>query len=68
MAVRDLCNEGCEAECNFNGLSCPCLNCLLKVICKEACEEGEEYWNKYFDSENYERNWRESFRKDEIER
>lgn len=35
----------CEIKPKFNGEQCPCVNCLVKVICTETDYECEIYYN-----------------------
>lgn len=56
MKLRDPC-KGCIC-CEINGscgmgitpyisetVHCPCLNCIVKVICRDICEEFKKYDN-----------------------
>lgn len=38
--------SGCEVDivpCILDGTQCPCMTCLIKVMCNNACEKFQEY-------------------------
>lgn len=40
----------CAGEQSSKNIKCPCMVCIIKVICKNACEEYEafrEYIDRY---------------------
>ena len=54
MLPRPLKCNGCidAGACQLsphNGLeTCPCINCLLKMVCKEACNKYKQYTESYY--------------------
>jgi len=38
----------------FDRSTCPCLNCVVKVMCKKYCSDWDTWWNKgYIKKYNY---------------
>jgi len=49
--VRISCEE-CGIKCAYKHLLCPCLNCMIKVVCEDACDDGYQYWYRLANIKN----------------
>lgn len=43
--------EWCTLVMTENNINCPCRSCLIKVMCRVACEEYERYVGRWIDNE-----------------
>ena len=37
----------------FKGPTCPCINCIVKMVCKNSCQDWLEFEDAYFDVKPY---------------
>ena len=40
---NNLLTPKCRFKSKINGISCPCLICLLKMLCVKPCEKFDNY-------------------------
>lgn len=55
--MSDYLCEGCFGSCiakQFleDALECPCINCLVKVTCMDACDKWHSFFSDFTDRKN----------------
>ena len=48
----------CDLVMNNSVGDCPCLDCLVKVICTEICDDLNNYYRSVFNFDHEEMGWK----------
>lgn len=49
----------CERPGEYEGYTCPCIDCVIKMICEDGCKPYEDYHQYVIKRQDQEKGWYE---------